>query len=85
MKVDIKHFLIIISLIVFPKIVQANSEIKIGLLAPFSGEFQNIGESVFSSARIALNKINNDKINILPRDTKGDNLETLKQVKGSKA
>ncbi len=81
MKVDIKHFLIIISLIVFPKIVQANSEIKIGLLAPFSGEFQNIGESVFSSARIALNKINNDKINILPRDTKGDNLETLKQVK----
>ena len=42
MKVDIKHFLIIISLIVFPKIVQANSEIKIGLLAPFSGEFQNI-------------------------------------------
>ena len=33
------------------------------------------------TVRIALNKINNDKINILPRDTKGDNLETLKQVK----
>ncbi len=80
MKVDIKHYLIIIFLIVFPKTVHANSEIKIGLLAPFSGEFKSIGKSVLSSARIALNKINNDKINILPRDTKGNNLETLKKV-----
>ena len=57
-----------------------NSEIKIGLLAPFTGEFENIGKSVFSSARIALNKINNDNINILPRDTKGKNLKHLKQA-----
>ena len=70
MKVDIKHYLIIILFIVFPKIAHANSEIKIGLLAPLTGEFENIGKSVFSSARIALNKINNDTINILPRDTK---------------
>ena len=80
MKADIKYFLVIILILIFPKIAQGNSEIKIGLLAPFSGEFKNIGRSVFSSARIALNKINNDSINILPRDTKGKNLETLKQV-----
>ena len=80
MKVDIKHYLIIIIFIVFPKITHANSEIKIGLLAPFSGEFKSIGKSVLSSARIALNKINNDKINILPRDTKGNNFETLRKV-----
>ncbi len=80
MKADIKYFLVIILILIFPKIAQGNSEIKIGLLAPFSGEFENIGRSVFSSARIALNKINNDSINILPRDTKGKNLETLKQV-----
>ena len=80
MKVDIKHYLIIIIFIVFPKIAHANSEIKIGLLAPFSGEFKSIGKSVLNSARIALNKINNDKINILPRDTKGNNFETLLKV-----
>ena len=39
MKVDIKHYLIIFLMLFFPKIVHANSEIKIGLLAPFSGEF----------------------------------------------
>ena len=60
MKVDIKFFLIIILVTIFPKIVHGNSEIKIGLLAPFTGEFENIGKSVFSSARIALNKINNE-------------------------
>ena len=49
-------------------------------MAPFSGEFKSIGKSVLSSARIALNKINNDKINILPRDTKGNNFETLRKV-----
>ena len=80
MKVDIKFFLIIILVTIFPKIVHGNSEIKIGLLAPFTGEFENIGKSVFSSARIALNKINNDTINILPRDTKAKNSETIKQV-----
>ena len=80
MKADIKFFLVIIFLVISTKIANANSEIKIGLLAPFSGEFKNVGNSVFGSARIALNKINNDNINILPRDTKGKNLETLKQV-----
>ena len=80
MKVDIKFFLIIILVTIFHKIVHGNSEIKIGLLAPFTGEFENIGKSVFSSARIALNKINNDTINILPRDTKAKNSETLKQA-----
>ena len=80
MKADIKFFLVIIILIISTKIANANSEIKIGLLAPFSGEFKNIGDSVFDSARIALNKINNNNISILPRDTKGKNLETLRQV-----
>tara|TARA_B100000401_G_C52810180_1_gene723318 strand:- start:199 stop:1347 length:1149 start_codon:yes stop_codon:yes gene_type:complete len=80
MKADIKKFLIVILLMLFTKFAQANSEIKIGLLAPFSGEFASIGESVFGSARIAVNKINNNMISILPRDTKGNNFETLKRV-----
>ncbi len=80
MKADIRYFLITILLITYPKIAYGDNQTKIGLLAPFSGEFQNIGKSVLSSARIALNKINNDNISILPRDTKGENNKTLKQV-----
>ncbi len=80
MKAHIRYYLIIIFLITFPKVAFGNNQIKIGLLAPFTGEFENIGKSIISSARIALNKINNDNISIFPRDTKGNNLETLKQV-----
>ena len=80
MKADIKYFLIIFFFILFPKVALGNNEIKIGLLAPFSGEYEDIGKSVFSSARMALNKINDENINILPRDTKGKNKETLLQV-----
>ena len=80
MKTGIKNFLIIFFLSIFPKIAEGSNEIKIGLLAPFSGEFNDIGKSVLSSARMALNKINNENINILPRDTKGKNKETLLQV-----
>ena len=80
MKAHIKYFLTIIFLIIFPKVANGNNQIKIGLLAPFTGEFQNTGESVFRSARIALNKINNDNISIFPRDTQGNNIETLKHV-----
>ena len=81
MKADIRYFLITILLVAFPKIAYGDDQTKIGLLAPFTGEFQNIGKSVLSSARIALNKINNDNISILPRDTNGKNNETLRQVK----
>tara|TARA_B100000674_G_scaffold450293_1_gene420115 strand:- start:1332 stop:2480 length:1149 start_codon:yes stop_codon:yes gene_type:complete len=81
MKADIRYFLITILLVAFPKIAYGDDQTKIGLLAPFTGEFQNIGKSVLSSARIALNKINNDDISILPRDTNGKNNETLRQVK----
>ena len=80
MKADIRYFLIAILLVAFPKIAYGDNQTKIGLLAPFTGEFQNIGKSVLSSARIALNKINNDNISILPRDTNGKNNETLRQV-----
>ena len=80
MKADIRYFLIAILLVAFPKIAYGDDQTKIGLLAPFTGEFQNIGKSVLSSARIALNKINNDNISILPRDTNGKNNETLRQV-----
>ncbi len=80
MKVDIRYFFIAILLVAFPKIAYGNNQTKIGLLAPFTGEFQNIGKSVLSSARIALNKIDDDNISILPRDTSGKNNEILRQV-----
>ena len=80
MKAHIRFFLIIILFLSNVKNSLANETIKIGLLAPFSGEFEYIGKSVIGSTKMALEKINNDNIYVLPRDTKADNLETLKKV-----
>ncbi len=80
MKAHIKYFLIIIFFLSNVKNSLANETIKIGLLAPFSGEFEYIGKSVIGSTQMALKKINNNNIYILPRDTKADNLETIKKV-----
>ena len=58
----------------------ANENIKIGLLVPITGEYDDIGKSIIQSTRMAINKINDSKILILPRDTKSDPKETLKKV-----
>ena len=60
----------------------ASSEevVKIGLLVPLSGESSYIGQSIIQSVRLGINKINNDRLLVLPRDTKSDPSTTLKIV-----
>ena len=60
----------------------ASSEevVKIGLLVPLSGESSYIGQSIIQSVRLGINKINNDRLLVLPRDTKSDQSTTLKVV-----
>ncbi len=44
-------------------------ELKIGLLAPFSGEYKNLGTSLLYSIQLALDEIDDKKIKIVPRDS----------------
>jgi len=46
-----------------------NKELKIGLLAPFSGEYKNLGKSLLFSIQLALAEIGDSKITIIPRDS----------------
>ena len=71
--------------ILFVFIVSINSAssdevVKIGLLAPLSGESSYIGQSIIQSVRLGINKINNDRLLVVPRDTKSDQSTTLKIV-----
>ena len=59
----------------------AESKIKVGLIVPLSGEYSAIGESIIKSTRLALNKINDNKFEIVPEDTKANPIETLKVSK----
>ena len=61
--------------------ILAEEKIKIGLLVPLSGENSKIGKSIIKSINLAINKINNPLIEILPRDTKSNPSITLRAAK----
>jgi hypothetical protein len=61
--------------------VIANEKIKIGLLVPLTGKNSEIGQSIVKSTRLAINKINNSSIEIIPRDTGSDPNLTLRSAK----
>ena len=46
-----------------------DEKLRVGLLAPFSGEYKNLGESLLLSTQLALNEIDNENIIIIPRDS----------------
>ena len=61
--------------------VLADTEIKIGLLVPLTGKNYEIGQSIIKSTRLAVNKINNSSIEIIPKDTKSNPTDALKAAK----
>jgi len=82
MKIIIKFILFIfISLFLDTQRSIAQEKIKIGLIVPLSGEYKEIGRSIVNSTRLAINKIDNSKIEILPRDTKSNPEITLRVAK----
>ena len=46
-----------------------DGKLRVGLLAPFSGEYRNLGESLLLSTQLALSEIDNKNIIIIPRDS----------------
>ncbi len=59
----------------------ANEKIKIGLVVPLSGEYKEIGKSILKSSRLAVNKIDDLRLEIIPRDSKSNPEVTLKVSK----
>jgi hypothetical protein len=54
-----------------------DKKLRIGLLAPFSGEYKNLGESLLLSTQLALDEIGDDNIIIIPRDSGTKNKDKL--------
>ena len=77
-KIIIPLFLI---LFLFNQKVLSKESIKIGLIVPLSGEYQEIGESIVKATRLAINKIDDPKIEIYPRDSGADPDITFKVAK----
>ncbi|MDC0126628.1 ABC transporter substrate-binding protein, partial [Candidatus Pelagibacter sp.] len=82
MKKIIKIILLLtLTFSVSTKEILASEKIKIGLLVPLTGKNSEIGQSIIKSTRLAVNKINNPSIEIIPRDTKSNPIDTLRAAK----
>tara|TARA_Y100000741_G_scaffold356255_1_gene332688 strand:+ start:1053 stop:2204 length:1152 start_codon:yes stop_codon:yes gene_type:complete len=82
MKTFIKFIIIsTLSLITFIQISYSSDKIKIGLIVPTSGEHSELGNSIIKSVRLAINKIDDDRIQIIPKDTKSNPIDSLKVSK----
>ena len=82
MKKIIKIILLLtLTFSVLAKEILASEKIRIGLLVPLTGKNSEIGQSIIKSTRLAVNKINNSSIEIIPRDTKSNPVDTLRAAK----
>ena len=54
-----------------------NNVLKIGLLAPLSGEYKELGDSLLYSLQLALDEISDKNVIIFPRDSGSNNKEKL--------
>ena len=73
--------LLILSFSLFNQNILASEKIKIGLIVPLSGDNSLIGEKIIKSIRMAINKINDDRIVIIPKDTKSNPVDSLRVSK----
>ena len=82
MKTLIKLLMLIaLSINLFSQNIFASEKIKIGLIVPLSGENSLIGEKIIKSSRMAINKINDGRVEIIPKDTKSNPIDALKVSK----
>ena len=71
----ISYFIIFFNFNLLSK--ESSETLKVGVLAPLSGEYQELGNSLLYSLQLALEEINDKKIFIVPRDTGYKNNDKL--------
>ena len=82
MKTFIKFIIIsILSLNIFVQNSFSSEKIKIGLIVPLSGSYSKLGNTIIKSVRLAINKIDDDRIEIIPKDTRSNPINSLKSSK----
>jgi len=74
-------FLILLNFsLLFSFSTKASEKIKIGLLVPLTGSNKEIGQSIIKAIRLAVKDINNNSIEIIPKDTASKANKTLKSA-----
>ena len=82
MKTLIKFFaILILNLCLIYQNALSSDKIKIGLIVPLTGEYSEIGNLIIKSTRMAINKIDDNRIEIIPKDTRSNPIDALRVSK----
>ncbi len=74
------YFILVYTIIFFNSNLFSNEKnkiLKVGLLAPLSGEYKDLGNSLLYSLQLALEEIDDKNVIILPRDSGFNNKDKL--------
>ena len=77
-KIILSYLLITFNTNVFSLDNNKGNLLKIGVLAPFSGELKDLGETVLYSVNLALHDIDDKSIKIYPKDSGYDRKKIIK-------
>ena len=75
--------IIFLTILVFPlllNLAKASEKLKIGLLVPMTGSNKDLGQSIIKAVRLAIKDLNNDLIEIVPKDTASIPNKTLQSA-----
>ncbi len=76
--------IIFLTILVFPLLLlnfaTASEKLKIGLLIPMTGSNKDLGQSIIKAVRLAIKDINNDLIEVVPKDTASIPNKTLQSA-----
>ena len=74
-------FLVILNFsLLFSFSAKASKKIKIGLMVPLTGSNKELGQSIMKAVRLAVKDINNDLLEIIPKDTASKASKSLKSA-----
>ena len=81
LKLILSYFLITFNTFVLAIEDKGTNVLKIGVLAPLTGELKNLGEEVIYSVNLALHDIDNPYIEIYPKDSGSNKEKIIKSCK----
>ena len=76
--------IIFLNILIFPllflNLATASEKLKIGLLIPITGSNKDLGQSIIKAVRLAIKDIDNDLIEVVPKDTASTPNKTLQSA-----
>ena len=76
--------IIFLNILIFPllfsNLATASKKLKIGILIPMTGPNKDLGQSIIKAVRLAVKDIDNNLIEIIPKDTASKPNKTLKSA-----